>query len=438
MTGLGLFDRQDPGDTGELDLDELRAALAANPAPPPPLSRREQRIEHAERRRAARERRRSRRRSTWIAVLVLVLLAAGLAAGLMAWRATHDDVADHPGVGETEVIVRIQRGDALDDIAATLAAAGVVASPEAFARHGVGDAEVLALTPGYYKVRQGSSAAAAADDLVAKENRVGRLRVIPGRQLADVSNTVSGAAEAGTVTPGYITAITEAACQPLNGRQDCFTAEQLWAVAESADPVELGVVDWAVDGVNAAPDPRKRLEGLILPGDYDVPPGPSPEAALRAVVSASAALWSQTGIITGSRSVGVSPYQAAIIASLVEREGVAGDMPRVARVIYNRLAVPMKLQFDSTVNYALDRAQIATSDADRANPNPYNTYAVDGLPPTPISSPGGAALEATEQPASGQWMYFVKLDASGASCFSDTAEQHQVCVDQARANGVFG
>ncbi len=212
----------------------------------------------------------------------------------------------------------------------------------------------------------------------------------------------------------------------------------MWKVAETADPATLGVVEWAADGVRAAPDPRKRLEGMILPGDFDIPPGSTPEGALKAVVSASAALWNGTDIIADAANRGITPYQAAIIASLVEREAIVSDMPKVSRVIYNRLDVPMKLQFDSTVNYALDRASIATTAKERANRSPYNTYATMGLPPTPISSPGPDAIAATLDPADGSWLFFVKVNAKGESCFSVTDKEHKACVAKARAAGVFG
>ena len=145
---------------------------------------------------------------------------------------------------------------------------------------------------------------------------------------------------------------------PLNGQSNCFTADELWQVAQTADPAKLGVVEWAADSVRAAPDLRKRLEGMILPGDFDIPPGATAEQALQAVVSASAALWNTTDIVRDAAANGVTPYQAAIIASLVEREATTADMPKVSRVTYNRLAKPMNLEFDSTVNYALDRASI--------------------------------------------------------------------------------
>ena len=430
-----IFGRE-PGETGDVDVDELKAALAAGPdaddelhepaavAPEPTPE---------ERARIARRRHRS-----WLvfAVVVLLVIVAGLVAAFVVWRSGTEEVPDYAGTGDTEVVVRIQGGDGIKDIAQTLVSAGVVASTTAFEQQAALDGDVQALKPGYYKVRQNSSAQAAADALVAKENHVGHVRLIPGRQLTDV--TAVGTDGSQNVVPGYISDIATAACVPLNGQQDCFTADDLWQVATTADPASLGVVEWAADGVRASPDPRKRLEGTIMPGDFDIPPGSTPEQALKAVVSASAAMWNGTDIIADSARLGITPYQAATIASIVEREGITSDMPKVARVIDNRLAAGMKLEMDSTVNYALDRASIATSAADRANPSPWTTYYAPGLPPTPITSPGPNAVAAALDPAAGSWMFFVKIDNTGASCFSITVEQHDACVAQARANGVFG
>ncbi len=433
---LGIFGRE-PGETGDVDVDELKAALAARPDPDPHPHEIPAKPERtpADRARTAR-----RRHRTWLvfAIVVLLIIVAGLVAGFVVWRSTKDEVPDYAGTGDTEVVVRIQGGDGIADIAQTLQKAGVVASTEAFLEQAAHDGDVQALKPGYYKVRQNSSAQAAADDLVARENRVGHLRLIPGRQLSDVTSVSTDPGQPAAVVPGYISDIAAAACVPLNGQQNCFTADDLWQIAQTADPAALGVVEWAADGVRAAPDPRKRLEGAILPGDFDIPPGSSPEQALKAVVSASAAMWNSTDIIADAAQLGVSPYQAAIIASIVERESITSDMPKVSRVIFNRLAGAMKLEMDSTVNYALDRASIATSAQDRANPSPWNTYFAPALPPTPISSPGPDAIAAALDPAAGSWLYFVKIDNTGASCFSITVEQHDACVAQARANGVFG
>lgn len=439
MTDHLIFGRE-PGETGDVDVDELRAALAANPDSvddgprvrddPSPL------VAEPTPQERSRTARRRHRTALVFAVVVLLVIVAGLIAGFLVWKSATEEIPDFVGTGDVEVVVRVQGGDGIKDIAQTLVTAGVVASAEAFEQQAARDGDVQAIRPGYYKVRQNSSAQAAADDLVAKENHVGHLRLIPGRQLSDVTAVTTGGAQ--TVVPGYIADITAAACVPLNGEQDCFTADELWQVAMTADPATLGVVEWAADGVRASPDPRKRLEGAIMPGDFDIPPGSTPEQALKAVVSASAAMWNGTDIIADAARLGITPYQAAIIASIVEREGITADMPKVSRVIYNRLAAGQKLEMDSTVNYALDRASIATSAQDRANPSPWNTYYAPGLPPTPITSPGPDAVAAALDPAAGSWLFFVKIDNSGASCFSITVEQHEACVAQARANGVFG
>ncbi|MGI8414745.1 MAG: endolytic transglycosylase MltG [Nakamurella sp.] len=425
----------------EVDLDAVRTALNSTAGAPQvavPAQRQHTSVtarnRHPHQLLAARRRRRRRRRSVWIALLVLVLIIACVIAGFVWWR--HEppvEIRDYAGNGNTEVIVQVQSGDGLPAIADTLAAADVVASPEAFVDGAANDADVAALQPGYYRVRQHSSAAAAADQIVLAANHVGKLRLIPGRQLADVSKGASG----GTV-PGYLSDIAKAACVPLNGKSDCVTVTELQDAAKTVSPAELGVVSWAVSGVERAPDPAKRLEGLILPGDYDVPPDKDAKTLLKSVISASTVNWNSMDIISQAAALHVSPYDAVVIASVVEREAISEDMQSVARVIYNRLDIKMRLQMDSTVNYALNRAQIATSDADRANRNPYNTYVHEGLPPTPISSAGSDALSAALDPTPGNWLYFVKVDKAGDSCFSATAAEHQKCVAQARAAGVFG
>ena len=89
------------------------------------------------------------------------------------------------------------------------------------------------------------------------------------------------------------------------------------------------------------------------------------------------------------RRLNISPYEMLIVGSLVQKEAQPADFAKVARVIYNRLASDYdRLEFDSTVNYPLDRQEVATTDEDRAKETPWNTYAKTGLPATPICSPG--------------------------------------------------
>ncbi|MET3806448.1 UPF0755 protein [Nakamurella sp. UYEF19] len=434
---LGIFDRGRDDETGELNLNELRAALTqtASAAPPPPAKRTQARREQRAIRKAAAKRRKRRIRHTVIAVLVLGIIAGGVFVGFKVWRKDSTAIPNFTGDGTSETIVRVGSGDSLTDIADTLAADDVVASAQSFLDASAENADVRKIKTGYYKVRLQASAAAAVDAITDPRARVGQLRLIPGRQLADVTTKTGGG---GAVTPGFITEITKAACVPLNGVNNCFTADRLWQVEETADPATLGVVSWAVPSVLKAPDPKKRLEGMLVPGDYDVPPGSTPAQALQSVIRQSTANWNSMDIVAAAKAIRKSPYEVAVVASLVQREAGIADMPKVARVAYNRLARNMKLEFDSTVNYSLDRAQISTTATERANTSPYNTYATEGLPPTPISSPGPNAIDAALNPADGNWLFFVKIDLDGNSCFSETLAAHNICVAQARKNGVFG
>lgn len=434
---LGIFD--DPDDdpaTGEVDLAELRDALARNDAGTEPARRGSRTAERRQHRAAERRRRTRRVRSTVIAILVMSLILAAAVVGVVLWRHSNQAPTDWAGTGSTVVVIRVQSSDGLADIGQTLVEAGVVANAQTFAAAAANNSKMKVLQPGYYTVHQHSSAQSVVADLIDPQSRVGHLRIIPGQTLADIT-TVSPSGQKST-RPGILSLIARA-CVPTNGQQACFSLDDLWRVAETADLADLGVVGWAVSDVQHAPDPRKRLEGLILPGDYDIAPGSTALQALTAVVSASASAWNTTGIVAAAKAVGRTPYQLATIASLVQSEGLARDMPKIARVIDNRLAIGKKLEFDSTVNYGLNRAQISTTNAERLDPaNVYSTYAHNGLTPTPIGSPGPDALDAAGDPATGSWLYFVAVDKNGTTCFSTTAEEHQACVAKARANGVFG
>jgi UPF0755 protein len=112
-------------------------------------------------------------------------------------------------------------------------------------------------------------------------------------------------------------------------------------------------------------------------------------------------------------------------------------MPKVARVIYNRLGAGRRLELDSMVNYPLDLQALRTTAEDRARPGPYNSYAVAGLPPTPIAAPGREAIAAALDPEPGPWLYFVRCQSDGTSCFAVTLDEHGANVRAARQNGAF-
>lgn len=131
-----------------------------------------------------------------------------------------------------------------------------------------------------------------------------------------------------------------------------------------------------------------------------------------------------------------SPQELVILASIVEKEtGKPEERTRVAAVFVNRLKRKMRLQSDPTIIYGLVGGKgtlgHGITASEKAQPTPYNTYVVDGLPPGPIGNPGRASLEAVANPARTKELYFV-ADGTGGHVFSDNYEQHQKYVAKLR------
>jgi len=127
-----------------------------------------------------------------------------------------------------------------------------------------------------------------------------------------------------------------------------------------------------------------------------------------------------------------SPYEALILASIVEKEtGRADERPIIAGVFVRRLKKGMRLQTDPTVIYGMgENYKGNIRKRDLLKDTPYNTYTRSGLPPTPIAMPGKAAINAVMHPAKGKSLYFVaKGDDSGSHIFSATLKEHNRAVD---------
>ncbi|MBO0866825.1 MAG: endolytic transglycosylase MltG, partial [Mycobacterium sp.] len=308
----------------------------------------------------------------------------------------------------------------------------VVKTVKAFLEAAHGNSKISAIQPGYYQMRTEIPAASAVERLTDPNSRVGRLVIPEGRQLDDTTDVKTKA-----VTPGIFSLISKASCVDLDGDRRCASAKELRAAADNARPATLAVPGWAVDRVTQMGNDHRRLEGLIAPGTFNVDPFASPQKLLSTLISASAVEYMKSGLLDNAKAMNMSPYDVLVVASLVQREAKPQDFPKVARVIYNRLAVHRTLEFDSTVNYALDRQEVATTDADRAKSTPWNTYVDDGLPATPICSPGTDALTAAERPEPGDWLYFVTIDAKGTTRFTRDYQQHLADVELAKHNGVL-
>ncbi|MGH3903163.1 MAG: endolytic transglycosylase MltG [Pseudonocardiaceae bacterium] len=376
--------------------------------------------------------RRRRRRGRMVlagALTVLVLTVGAVLYGvreLMALR----QVPDYSGSGGAGLVVQIEAGESLSAIGDTLFDRGVVASVGAFTAAAEEDPRTRAVQPGYYQVREQMSGSAAVSALLAPASKVGRLEIRGGEQLDDVR------LPNGHTVPGLLTELSRASCATIGEVRTCVSPEQLRRAMGETDPAKLGAPNWVADPMSRV-DASRGLEGLLVPGTYDVRPGSSAAELLGQVTEISVNRLLANGLPDSAADTGYSPYEVLVIASIIEREAVTPDFGKVSRVIYNRLAEGMPLQMDSTINYPLYLQQVRTSAEDRARPGPYNTYLNKGLPASPIGAPSEAAVTAAADPDPGPWRYFVKCQQDGTSCFSVTIEEHQAAVRDAVARDVF-
>ena len=172
-----------------------------------------------------------------------------------------------------------------------------------------------------------------------------------------------------------------------------------------------------------------QIEGWIFPESYYFSRGTSDWAVLRRAYRLMqthlSAQWSQrTPTLPLS-----SPYEALILASIVEKEtGKTADRPMVSSVLVNRLRLGMRLQTDPTVIYGMGEAFNGNlRRRDLQVDTPWNTYTRTGLPPTPIAIPGLASLQAAIHPTESKMLYFVAF-GDGSSQFSQTLDEHNAAV----------
>ncbi len=182
-----------------------------------------------------------------------------------------------------------------------------------------------------------------------------------------------------------------------------------------------------------------NLEGLLFPSTYFVGEKDDERRILQKMVDAMASVTSRLDVANGAKARNLTPFQLLTVASMVEKEAkVEDDRPLVSQVIYNRLAKNQKLQIDATVIYALGQSGKKTrvTNNDLKVASPYNTYEVNGLPPTPIAGSGEAAIKAALEPAPGTFLFYVVVEKDGRHAFANTGAEHQRNIEKARANGV--
>ncbi len=365
--------------------------------------------------------------SNFLTLLIVLLIAA---AAAVAW-AKHQ--FSGPGPSAVAQCVRVAPGASLNAVSQQLAEQGTVSNAYIFRAGADYLDKSRSLKFGDYLVQPGAS----MEDIVGVITTGGpstcgtevlvRVGVRENTVLLRDLNPQTGAFEE---MARFNPATEEAPAQIVAAAEQAGSRLRI-AMAE-------GVTSWqVVEALKAAPFMAGEVaevpaEGSLAPDTYDVERG-SDRAALLAEMARRqatilAAEWE-------ARPFGLpyeTPEEALIMASIVEKEtGVAAERPQVASVFVNRLERGMRLETDPTVIYGvtngegvLDRG-LRRSELNRVTP--YNTYRIDGLPPTPIANPGRAAIRAALNPDTTEYIFFV-ADGTGGHAFGRTLEEHNANV----------
>lgn len=311
-----------------------------------------------------------------------------------------DGIAVAPGL---EVEVVISSGASAQDIAAILAAQGVVASATQF--------ETSVRTAG-----AAGSLQAGTYDLVTGMDSSEVIAVLRTGPATDVMRVII---REGLRAAEIVADLAEATGLP---EADFVAALEGGGVTTSLGEIgeESTLTDW---------------EGLLFPDTYEFSVTATPPTILQRLATT---MEDRVGSVDWAafEEAGFERYQGIIIASLIESEvRVADERPLVSSVLRNRLADEIPLQIDATVLYALGTRDPA--EFNNEVDSPYNTYQVAGLPPTPIAAPGLSSLQAAAAPADTEFYYYVLSDEDGSHTFSRTLEEHNQAVQQAREDGVL-
>ena len=327
--------------------------------------------------RRRRKKRRGKGGAAVVISLLLVLAVVGGSAFLLFGLGSRVKDAlstsaapDYPGPGQGDVLIEVVPGQTASDVGRTLEKEDVIKSTQAFFEVANANPDSASLQPGFYAMMRKMSASDALETLLDPSARVQASVTLPEGLRLD--ETLSRLAETTDIA-------LKKYKRALKGAED------------------LGLPDYA----------QGNPEGFLYPATYEVPPDADAGAVLQQLFSAYAGAAEEAGVERTQRD----PEEIVIIASLVEAEArLPADFGKVARVVYNRLEQGMPLQFDSTVNYALDADKEIVTYQDLGEDSPYNTYQNVGLPPAPINSPGKAAMLAAVNPSDGDWLYFVTID----------------------------
>ena len=337
-----------------------------------------------------------RRRPRWVAIVLGLLVLALVVGGIAVVWAQHQI---NPGKTGAAVSVVIPANSSSATIASILGRSGVIHQPTLF-RYYTKAKGAGPLMPGQYSLPRNSSYDAV---------------------LAALEKGPPIVYQKFTIPEGFTLAQIAARVGSLKGRSPAS-----FLAAANSGQVRS----------QYQPDGQNNLEGLLFPATYEVKATDSDVAVVQKMVSTFDQNANTLGLDAAATRLGITPYQVVVVASMVEREAkLDEDRGPIASVMYNRLRKNMLLQIDATLLYGqgiTDPAQI-----DKKSDNPYNTYKVKGLPPTPIANPGSPSLQAAVAPPTTDYLYYVLSDANGKHAFAATSSDFAKLEAQARAKGLI-
>jgi UPF0755 protein len=355
----------------------------------------------SQRRRARRKR---RHRIAPIVAIVLILALIGVSYKIVTSVADRFSgrfaIPDYAGSGQGFTRVKISPGDGASDVAEAMAKAGVVKSSRAFVKAAQDSGRANDIQAGVYRVPLHASGAAAMAAILDPANRL-------------VSQV--------TIPEGY-------------------TEKQILSLLASKTGLPLAQLQNAAAGIPSLGLPDgftpKSAEGFLFPATYEFDPDQTALEVVQQLTGQFDTEYRKLGFAAAAKAQKLTPYQALIIASLVEAEAkFPEDRPKIARVILNRMANGTPIGIDAANRYGVLIEGKDPNSVTYTEDSPYNVRTHLGLPPTPVSNPGEASLKAAIAPAPGNWMFYVVADAAGHHIFTADESVWSQAVAKCKANG---
>jgi len=338
-----------------------------------------------------------------VAAVMAILVVLAIVAGAVAWQMLFR--AQNPVAPGQAVQFVVRTGDTTKVIASSLATKGIVANALMFRLRARNTALGSKLKPGTYSLSTGMPY-----DIVLQKLAAG-----PDVVYYDV-----------TIPEGF-TARRVAA--RLSAQAHVDEARMLDLVLHGA-PVFAPKYPYLKGAYNGS------LEGYLFPKTYHIKKGTKPEAIIEMMLHQFDIETADLDLSYATKR-GMGLKDVVTIASIVERETrLAKEYRLVSSVIYNRLALPMRLQLDSTVFYSLPEGTKVLHKKDLAAHTAWNTYQRDGLPLTPLCNPGVKALQAAANPAKTKYLYYVLTSKDGSQTFATNYADFLKAVRKYRA--LFG